>query len=116
LLRGDGAPTAFTDEVVNMPEIIALRDRVTATANPDCHEASVDITVTFNDGTTLTKHVERAIGSHDVPLTDAQIDTKFSVQSALVIGEERTAKLLAKSWQAEELADVGEVARASVPS
>lgn len=116
LLRGDGAPTAFTDEVVNMPEIISLRDRVTATANPDCHEASVDITVTFNDGTTLTKHVERAIGSHDVPLTDVQIDTKFSVQSALVIGEERTAELLAKSWQAEELADVGEVARASVPS
>ncbi|TNC63593.1 MmgE/PrpD family protein [Rubellimicrobium roseum] len=116
LLRGDGAPTAFTDEVVNLPEIVALRDRVTATANPACHEASVDIRITFNDGTTLEKHVERAIGSREVPLTDAQINTKFSVQSALVIGEEQTAALLARSWEAEGLADIGEVARASIPA
>jgi 2-methylcitrate dehydratase PrpD len=116
LLRGDGAPTAFTDEVVNLAEIVALRDRVTAIADPKCHEASVDITITFNDGTTLSKHVERAIGSREVPLTDTQIDSKFSVQSALVIGEERAAELLARSWKAEEVADIGEVARASVPA
>lgn len=115
LLRGDGAPTAFTDEVVNLPDIISLRDRTTATVNPDCHEASVDIEVTFKDGQTLTRHVERAIGSRDVPLTDAQLDAKFKVQSALVIGEAQTDSLLALSWTLDGTDDVAKIARATVP-
>lgn len=115
LLRGDGAPTAFTDEVVAMPDIIALRDRTTAVADPNCHEASVDIEITFEDGSALRKRVERAIGSRDVPLTDAQIDTKFVNQSELVVGAETTARLLETAWKLESLKDAGEVARVSVP-
>jgi 2-methylcitrate dehydratase PrpD len=114
LLKGDGAPTAFTDELVNLPEITALRDRISATADPDCHEASVTINVTFEDGSTLTRHIERAIGSKEVPLTDQQIDAKFTTQSALVIGEEATRGLLATAWNLEALSSVAEVARMSV--
>ncbi|GLQ39734.1 hypothetical protein GCM10007908_33540 [Rhizobium albus] len=115
LLKGDGAPTAFTDELVRDPEIIALRDKTKATADKNCHEASVDILVTFEDGSTVSKHVERAIGSMEVPLTDQQIDHKFTVQSALVVGDAVTKKLLETSWKLEELKDAAEVARASVP-
>lgn len=115
LLRGDGAPTAFTDEVVAMPDIMALRDRITATADPACHEASVHIEITFEDGSTVTKHIDRAIGSREVPLTDAQIDAKFTRQAALVIGEAATDRLLATAWRLEDLGDAGEVARCSVP-
>lgn len=116
LLRGDGAPTAFTDAVVNLPEITDLRRRIDATVDPDCHEASVTIDVTFRDGSTLQKHVHRTIGSHDVPLTDAQVDSKFSVQSALVIGDAATDALLALAWSTPQLPDVAEVARQSAPS
>src|SRR3546814_6795128 len=70
LLRGDGAPTVFTDAVVSLPEVVALRDRVTAVADPGCHEAAVTIEVTFEDGSTLKKHVERAIGSRERPLSN----------------------------------------------
>ncbi|THD84684.1 MmgE/PrpD family protein [Aliigemmobacter aestuarii] len=114
LLRGDGAPTAFTDEVVTLPEIVDLRDRIEATADPACHEASVTIDVTFRDGSTLRRHVHRAIGSRDVPLTDAQIDTKFRNQAALVIGEEAAEALLARCWKTADLRDVADVARQSV--
>lgn len=113
LLRGDGAPTAFTDEVVRLPEIIALRDAITATADPERHSASVTLDVRFKDGTIRTKHVERAIGSIDVPLSDAQVTEKFRVQSALVIGEAATMKLLDIAWKAAELDDISEVARVS---
>lgn len=116
LLRGDGAPTAFTDEVVSLPEIIELRDRIEAVADPACHEASVTIDVTFRDGSTLQKHIERAIGSSDVPLTDAQVDTKFRTQSALVIGKEATEALLALAWTTPDLTDVAQVARQSAAS
>lgn len=113
LLRGDGAPTAFTDEVVNLPEIVALRDRIDATPDPGCHEASVTIDITFQDGTTLRKFVERAVGSREMPLTDAQLDAKFIDQSALVIGAEAARTLLDLAWRSPDLPDIGAVARQS---
>ncbi len=114
LLRGDGAPTAFTDEIVNDPQVVALRGLIEAETNPDCHEASVDIEVTLRDGSTHTKHVERAIGSAEVPLTDAQLNTKFTDQAELVVGTTVTQRLRDIAWSLESLSDVGEVARASV--
>jgi 2-methylcitrate dehydratase PrpD len=111
LLRGDGAPTAFTDELVKDAAVVDLRDRIDATADTSCHEASVTIRVTFKDGSTMDKHIERTIGSSEVPLTDAQIDHKFTVQSALVIGEAATKKLLQLAWRSAELDDIADVAR-----
>ncbi len=115
LLRGDGSPTAFTDEVVNLPELVAMRRKVTAEANPACHEASVDIEVTFSDGTTMTKHIERAIGSRERPLTDEEIETKFMNQAKLVIGEERSRRLLDLAWTIATIDRPADIARASVP-
>lgn len=116
LLRGDGAPTAFTDTVVALPEIIALRDRVTATADPACHEASVHITLTFTDGSTVEKHIERAVGSKEVPLTDSQLEKKFLDQASLVIGEQGARRTLDMAWALETLDHAGKVAAASVPA
>lgn len=113
LLRGDGAPTAFTDESVNAPEIVALRDTITATTDVNCHEASVTIVVAFKDGTTMEKYIDRTIGSSEVPLTNQQIDTKFLVQSGLVIGDDASKALLDIAWKTASLADVGDVARRS---
>ncbi|MGF1594279.1 MAG: MmgE/PrpD family protein [Kiloniellaceae bacterium] len=115
LLRGDGAPTAFTDEVVNLAEIVDLRDRVTAEGDPKCHEASVTIEVTFKDGSMLTKHIERAIGSRDRPLTNEQLETKFMNQAMLVIGEAASRALLDLAWTIEDLDRAAAVADASVP-
>jgi 2-methylcitrate dehydratase PrpD len=115
LLRGDGAPTAFTDAVVTLPEIVALRDSVTATADPSCHEASVTIEVTFKDGSTLTRHVERAIGSRERPLSNAQLEAKFMNQARLVIGEAEARALLDLAWTIEDLGRAAAVAVASVP-
>jgi 2-methylcitrate dehydratase PrpD len=114
LLRGDGAPTAFTDEVVNLPEIKDLRDRIGATADPECHEASVTIDITFRDGTTLTKRVDRVIGSRDLPLSDDQLNTKFLDQATLVIGQEAANALLDLSWRTTDLDDVAVVSHSSV--
>ncbi|MPZ12231.1 MAG: MmgE/PrpD family protein [Kiloniellaceae bacterium] len=116
LLRGDGAPTAFTDEVVNSPEIVALRDRVKATADPACHEASVSIEVTFQDGSTLKKHVERTLGSRERPLSDDQLETKFMNQAKLVIGEAPSRALLDLAWTIEDIDRAAAVAAASVPA
>lgn len=115
LLRGDGAPTAFTDEVVNLPEMVALRAKVQATANPEMHEAAVRITVTFEDGSTHALFVERALGSIERPLSNAQLEAKFLTQAGLVVGDEVAARLLGLAWQIEALPGLSDLARASVP-
>ncbi len=115
LLRGDGAPTAFTDEVVNMPEIVDLRGKVTATADPACHEASVTIRLKMKDGSKIEKHVERAIGSRERPLSNAQLEEKFLTQSALVIGQSASEKLLEMAWTLDQIADLKTLTAASMP-
>jgi 2-methylcitrate dehydratase PrpD len=68
LLRGDGSPTAFTDEAVNDPKLVELRRKVRATADPGCREDEVTIEITFADGQRVRKHVRHAIGSLERPL------------------------------------------------
>ncbi len=115
LLRGDGAPTAFTDEVVNLPEIVSLRGKVEVSPDPAVHEASVDIRLTFSDGSTLEKHVERAIGSLERPLSNEHLEEKFLTQAGLVVGDEVARRSLDAAWRIAE-SGPAKVARASVPS
>ena len=111
LLYGDGAPTAFTDEMVNDPAVIALRDKVKAHSDRAIHEASVVIDMTFTDGTMMKKEIERAIGSRERPLSDEMLDTKFLRQAELVVGEPAAKTILESAWSIETLADAGDVAR-----
>ncbi len=115
LLRADGSPTAFTDEAVNDPALIALRRAVRAQTDPACAEDAVSIVVTLDDGRKFEKRIEHAIGSHDRPLSNAQLETKFLRQAALVIGEEASRRLMETAWRLPEFSDAGDVARASVP-
>ncbi|MDB5540456.1 MAG: 2-methylcitrate dehydratase [Devosia sp.] len=113
LLRGDGTPSAFTDEAVRDPAVVALRDRVKATSNSAIDEDAVDIVVTLQDGERIELSVAHAIGSLERPLSDAAIGEKFFQQSAQVIGEQPARDLLAKAWDVEQAGDIGSIALAT---
>jgi 2-methylcitrate dehydratase PrpD len=115
LLRADGSPSAFTDEVVNDPAVVALRRKVRAKTDPNCHEASVAIEILLGNGRRIHKHVERAIGSRERPLSDEALETKFFDQASPVIGADVSRQLMETCWALPELADAGEIARRSVP-
>ncbi|WP_102959459.1 MmgE/PrpD family protein [Mangrovicella endophytica] len=116
LLHGDGSPTAFTDEAVRDPKVIALRDRVSATADTGIHEDAVKIAVTFNDGERITLDVAHAVGSLEKPLSNAAINEKFVRQSIPVIGEAATQRLLDAGWALETASDVGAITAMSAVS
>ena len=115
LLRGDGSPSAFTDEVVNDPALVAMRARIHIETDPGMHEDSVAIRIFFRDGTRLEKRIDHAIGSRNNPLTDSQLDEKFINQSRSVLGDERTRILLAKAWRIDASECPEAIACASVP-
>jgi 2-methylcitrate dehydratase PrpD len=116
LLRGDGSPTAFTDEAVRDPAIMALRDRVDATSDAGVPEDAVHIAVTFEDGERIELHVPHAIGSLERPLSDNAIGKKFTNQSVPVIGEAAAGSLLDMGWAIETSPDVAAIARAAAAS
>jgi 2-methylcitrate dehydratase PrpD len=113
LLRGDGTPTAFTDAVVTDPQIVALRDRVTAETDPNMAEDAVHIIVTMADGRMIDRRVDHAIGSLERPLSDAALGHKFTTQAELVIGNAASRALPDLGWALESVPDMAAFAAAS---
>ena len=82
----------------------AARSRRRADAAID--EASADVTAVLTDGQRIHLFVEHAIGSLQRPLSDAQLDAKFALQSDPILGRARTAELIAACRRLGELPDL----------
>lgn len=116
IICGAAGEAEYSDEVVRNPEVVALRDRVTAAAEPGIHEDQVRITIKLKDGRTLEKYVEHAIGSLGKPMSDAALEAKFRGFANGILSQAETDKLVRLCWDIARLKDAGEVARASVPA
>jgi 2-methylcitrate dehydratase PrpD len=106
LFFGRAGEAEFADEIVNREDVVGLRRKVTATADPLIDEASADLVVALVDGRRMHVHVEHAIGSLQRPLSDAQLDAKFAALVEPVLG---TAKVAAIGEQCRQLGGSGGV-------
>jgi 2-methylcitrate dehydratase PrpD len=68
IIYGAAGEAEYSDGVVRDPQVIALRDRVSAAVEPGVHEDQVRVTIRLKDGRVLEKFVEHAIGSVDKPM------------------------------------------------
>lgn len=107
-LYGQATPSQFTDDVVNNATVIALREKVNVTTDDETYNtAQALVTVEFDDGSTIEKHIEHAIGSLENPLTEADLKKKFMDQVAKQIGDVRAAKAYAAFTNIANVSDVG---------
>ena len=106
LIFGQAAETEFADEIVARADVIALRDRIHASADDTIGEAAADVTVTFRNGRRLHVSVEHAIGSLKRPLSDADLDRKFHALVDPVLDATRATLLIAGCRTLAECADV----------
>ena len=109
LLYGQATPSQFTDSVVKNETVMALRERVSATTDEHVSDDQTFISVTFDDGSTLQKHVEHAIGSLENPLTEADLKKKFIDQVSKQIGESRAEKAYAAFTGIGSMTDVSKI-------
>jgi 2-methylcitrate dehydratase PrpD len=116
IIRGTAGPTEYTDATTQDPEVIALRDKVTAQVDESVSEEEAFVTITLNDGSVLDKHVEHAIGSLERPMTNEALEQKFSDQAASALGAQQIEEVKALCWNIEALGDVSEIAAAAVPA
>jgi 2-methylcitrate dehydratase PrpD len=109
---GAGIPEGTT-ECVRDPIVIALRGRVAVTGSPALAPAEARMIVTMTDGSVFDSHIVHCRGSHERPLTNAELDQKFLVQAAPVVGDRNATELLARCWDIESTDDVQSIIAAS---
>lgn len=114
LVEGAGGEKQFSDRAVNDPRVVALRQKVVPVITPGIDAAQVDMTVTLTDGRSFHRRIEHAIGSVETPMSDAQLEGKFTDLAAGVLPEAQARRVMQMCWSLPELKDVGEVARAGV--
>lgn len=116
IIDGRAGEEEYSDGRVHDCEVVALRDKVGATASEDIAEDECHVTITLKDGRVLKKHVEHAIGSLARPMTDADLDAKFGSLADPILGAQEASRLRDLCWNIEKLDDVAVLAAAAVPA
>ncbi len=111
LVTGRGGEQAFTDRAVADPAVVAVRGRVHVVTDPAIKTDQVDMIVTTADGRRLHQFIEHAVGSQDKPMTDGQLEEKFSELAEEVLPRDRMRRLMDLCWGAWDLPDAGEIGR-----
>jgi len=115
LTFGYAAEEEFSDEVVNRPDMVALRRRVVATVDDSIDEASADVTAVLLDGRRVHVFVKHAIGSIQNPMTDAQLEAKFQGMSNEILGAGKTSELINACWAIGQASNVGLIMALATP-
>jgi 2-methylcitrate dehydratase PrpD len=116
LTFGRASEAEFSDEIVNRPDMMALRRKVVATVDEGIDEASADVTAVLNDGRRVHVFVEHAIGSLQKPMSNAQLEDKFHGLADPVLGSAAAGRLIAACWQAGNAPGLRALAALAVPA
>ncbi|KAI0446459.1 2-methylcitrate dehydratase PrpD [Xylaria telfairii] len=110
LLYGEATPTYFTDGAVKNATVVEFRKKVNVTTDDKrFSKDQATVTIEFDDGSTLEKHIEHAIGSLENPLTDADLKKKFLDQASKQLGEARAERAYAAFKGIQNMTDVGQL-------
>jgi 2-methylcitrate dehydratase PrpD len=115
IIFGAAGESEFDDDIVNRPDMVALRQKVVATVDDGMDEAAVDITITCTDGRKLHLFVERAIGSMEKPMSNQQLEAKFDGLVVPVLGQQKADALKATSWKLSQLPSMAELLASAKP-
>lgn len=115
LIFGKAGEDQYADDIVNRPDMVALRRKVVAVVDDSIDEASADVTAVLKDGRRVHIFVKHAIGSLENPMTDAMLESKFHDLSDPVIGQGKTADLIAACWKLGSISDVRQLTALARP-
>jgi len=116
IIEGAGGEKQFSDRAVNDPQVVALRGKVVPIITPGVDTAQVDMTIVLKDGRTLHRHIERAIGSVEVPMSDKQLEAKFADLVEGILPAPAIRGVMDACWNVEALPNAAEIAKLSVPA
>ena len=114
IAEGAAGEKQFSDRAVRDPVVVGLRSKVIPVVNSAIKPEQVDLTIELKDGRRLHKFIQHAIGSVEVPMSDAALEAKFSDLAEGILPKDQTRKLMDACWNLEKLPSAAEVAKAAV--
>ncbi len=114
MLRGKAGIAEGSEAAIKDAAIAAYRERIFAVADASVPIDGVDMTITLKDGRTIEKRLRDCIGSKGRPMTDKQLETKFSSLCAGSLPADRVLKLISDSWMLETLPDAAALIRGTI--
>jgi len=115
LVHGTAGEQEYSDAYVAAPVVVALRERVEATADDALRPDEAHVVLTLENGRVLKYHVEHAVGSVKRPMSDGDLEAKFFGLAKNILGRSQAERVIGLCWSVAELDDVAAVSRASVP-
>ena len=116
LLFGQAGEAEFDDALVNSDAVVSIRRKVVAAVDPTIEEAEVRAVAVMKDGTRTSVHVEHAIGSLQRPLSDADLERKFSSLAEPVLGKATLQPLMDAAWSLGAASNVLGLVALAVPT
>lgn len=93
-LEGTARHGQFTDEKVNRPDVVELRDRVHPVEETALSQTEARASVYLRGGETLHEHVQHATGTPENPIPDNELREKFSELVAPELGDAATREII----------------------
>ena len=115
LIFGQAGEGEYTDDIVNRADVVALRAKVNATTDTAISEASVDAKAILKDGKEVHVFVKNAIGSVENPMSDANLEQKFTSLAEPIIGTEKTRQLISALWKLGSASDLKHILSLCTP-
>jgi len=113
IVEGAAGEREFSDAMVRAPAIAALRRRVFATVEAKLGKAQARVAIWLKNGEQLEDFVEHAIGSVENPMSDRMLEDKFRGLAEGILPPAQSDRIIGLCWNAQALADAGEIARSA---
>ncbi len=114
IINGQAGEKQYSDAAVRDAKTITLRDKVDVTSDSKIPKKSADMVITLNDGRVLNKFIEDAIGSVANPMTDQQLEAKFTDLTEGLLSSAKNKSLIEACWNVDKLPNVAKLAKLSV--
>src|SRR5689334_4401194 len=107
-------PAQFTTQKIMDPKIRAQLKKVEVVADPEIEKVfpalqRVVVTIHTMDGRKLTRQLDYPKGDARNPLTDHEIEEKFSALASPIMGKAAQKKIMKAVWELEKLESVSEL-------
>lgn len=106
----------YLDDRVTAPDVIALREKVELRTDDAIGPEQARVRVTTKNGKSYETFVERARGSLERPMSDAELDAKFRALAATELKPAQIEKLAEECWSLAKMPDAAALARDSYRS
>ncbi len=116
LARGKAGLEEGSETAVAAADIQRLRALVETAPDETIGREGALVTVETNNGQCHERHITHALGSLERPMSDAQLDEKFTIQAVPVLGAGPAEALRVAGWGVDDLADAGALARLARPA